>query len=150
MSLTLTSCGDDDDEPGNGKYSCSLTVNGSRFPAKTIAGERWNHNGFDAITVWVNNATDENYLIFETTNIEATNGTDVTDDCSLDASFGDLFTMGGEPESGSVTVTAIDRAARTITISFNNARFSSPMGDDCTVNGTLTAPLNGGENFVKL
>ena len=58
MSVALTSCGDDDDEPSaGGKYSCNLTVNGSKFPSKTIAGEIWNHNGFDAITVWVNDAT---------------------------------------------------------------------------------------------
>lgn len=152
MSVALTSCGDDDDEPSaGGKYSCNLTVNGSKFPSKTIAGEIWNHNGFDAITVWVNDATNENgYVIFEVTNVNATDGTNVSDDCSLDVDFGELFLMGGEVKSGSVTVSKIDREAKTMTITFNNATFSSPMGDDATVNGTLTTPLNGADNKVKL
>lgn len=152
MSVALTSCGDDDDEPSaGGKYSCNLTVNGSKFPSKTIAGEIWNHNGFDAITVWVNDATNENgYVIFEVTNINAADGTNVSDDCSLDVDFGELFLMGGEVKSGSVTVSKIDRDAKTMTITFNNATFSSPMGDDATVNGTLTTPLNGADNKVKL
>lgn len=152
MSVALTSCGDDDDEPSaGGKYYCNLTVNGSKFPSKTIAGEIWNHNGFDAITVWVNDATNENgYVIFEVTNVNATNGTNVSDDCSLDVDFGELFLMGGEVKSGSVTVSKIDREAKTMTITFNNATFSSPMGDDTTVNGTLTTPLNGADNKVKL
>ncbi len=152
MSVALTSCGDDDDEPSaGGKYSCNLTVNGSKFPSKTIAGEIWNHNGFDAITVWVNDATNENgYVIFEVTNVNATDGTNVSDDCSLDVDFGELFLMGGEVKSGSVTVSKIDRDAKTMTITFNNATFSSPMGDDATVNGTLTTPLNGADNKVKL
>lgn len=152
MSVALTSCGDDDDEPSaGGKYSCNLTVNGSKFPSKTIAGEIWNHNGFDAITVWVNDATNENgYVIFEVTNVNATDGTNVSDDCSLDVDFGELFLMGGEVKSGSVTVSKIDREAKTMTITFNNATFGSPMGDDATVNGTLTTPLNGADNKVKL
>lgn len=152
MSVALTSCGDDDDEPSaGGKYSCNLTVNGSKFPSKTIAGEIWNHNGFDAITVWVNDATNENgYVIFEVTNVNATDGIKVSDDCSLDVDFGELFLMGGEVKSGSVTVSKIDRDAKTMTITFNNATFSSPMGDDATVNGTLTTPLNGADNKVKL
>lgn len=152
MSVALTSCGDDDDEPSaGGKYSCNLTVNGSKFPSKTLAGEIWNHNGFDAITVWVNDATNENgYVIFEVTNVNATDGTNVSDDCSLDVDFGELFLMGGEVKSGSVTVSKIDREAKTMTITFNNATFSSPMGDDATVNGTLTTPLNGADNKVKL
>ncbi len=152
MSVALTSCGDDDDEPSaGGKYSCNLTVNGSKFPSKTIAGEIWNHNGFDAITVWVNDATNENgYVIFEVTNVNATDGTNVSDDCSLDVDFDELFLMGGEVKSGSVTVSKIDRDAKTMTITFNNVTFSSPMGDDATVNGTLTTPLNGADNKVKL
>lgn len=152
MSVALTSCGDDDDEPSaGGKYSCNLTVNGSKFPSKTIAGEIWSHNGFDAITVWVNDATNENgYVIFEVTNVNATDGTNVSDGCSLDVDFGELFLMGGEVKSGSVTVSKIDRDAKTMTITFNNATFSSPMGDDATVNGTLTTPLNGADNKVKL
>lgn len=152
MSVALTSCGDDDDEPSaGGKYSCNLTVNGSKFPSKTIAGEIWNHNGFDAITVWVNDATNENgYVIFEVTNANATDGTNVSDDCSLDVDFGELFLMGGEVKSGSVTVSKIDREAKTMTITFNNATFGSPMGDDATVNGSLTTPLNGADNKVKL
>lgn len=152
MSVALTSCGDDDDEPSaGGKYSCNLTVNGSKFPSKTIAGEIWNHNGFDAITVWVNDATNENgYVIFEVTNVNATDGTNVSEDCSLDVDFGELFLMGGEVKSGSVTVSKIDREAKTMTITFNNATFGSPMGDDATVNGTLTTPLNGADNKVKL
>lgn len=152
MSVALTSCGDDDDEPSaGGKYSCNLTVNGSKFPSKTIAGEVWNHNGFDAITVWVNDATNENgYVIFEVTNVNATDGTNVSDDCSLDVDFGELFLMGGEVKSGSVTVSKIDRDAKTMTITFNNATFGSPMGDDATVSGTLTTPLNGADNKVKL
>ena len=152
MSVALTSCGDDDDEPSaGGKYSCNLTVNGSKFPSKTIAGEIWNHNGFDAITVWVNDVTNENgYVIFEVTNVNATDGTNVSDDCSLDVDFGELFLMGGEVKSGSVMVSKIDRDAKTMTITFNNATFSSPMGDDATVNGTLTTPLNGADNKVKL
>lgn len=152
MSVALTSCGDDDDEPSaGGKYSCNLTVNGSKFPSKTIAGEIWNHNSFDAITVWVNDATNENgYVIFEVTNVNATDGTNVSDDCSLDVDFGELFLMGGEVKSGSVTVSKIDRDAKTMTITFSNATFSSPMGDDATVNGTLTTPLNGSDNKVKL
>lgn len=152
MSVALTSCGDDDDEPSaGGKYSCNLTVNGSKFPSKTIAGEIWNHNGFDAITVWVNDATNENgYVIFEVTNVNAKDGTNVSDDCSLDVDFGELFLMGGEVKSGSVTVSKIDRDAKTMTVTFNNATFSSPMGDDATVNGTLTTPLNGADNKVKL
>lgn len=152
MSVALTSCGDDDDEPSaGGKYSCNLTVNGSKFPSKTIAGEIWNHNGFDAITVWVNDATNENgYVIFEVTNVNAIDGINVSDDCSLDVDFGELFLMGGEVKSGSVTVSKIDRDAKTMTITFNNATFSSPMGDDATVNGTLTTPLNGADNKVKL
>ncbi len=152
MSVALTSCGDDDDEPSaGGKYSCNLTVNGSKFPSKTIAGEIWNHNGFDAITVWVNDATNENgYVIFEVTNVNVTDGTNVSDDCSLNVDFGELFLMGGEVKSGSVTVSKIDRDAKTMTITFNNATFSSPMGDDATVNGTLTTPLNGADNKVKL
>lgn len=152
MSVALTSCGDDDDEPSaGGKYSCNLTVNGSKFPSKTIAGEICNHNGFDAITVWVNDATNENgYVIFEVTNVNVTDGTNVSDDCSLNVDFGELFLMGGEVKSGSVTVSKIDRDAKTMTITFNNATFSSPMGDDATVNGTLTTPLNGADNKVKL
>lgn len=151
MSVALTSCGDDDEPSAGGKYSCNLTINGSKFPSKTIAGEIWNHNGFDAITVWVNDATNENgYVIFEVTNVNATNGTNVSDDCSLDVDFGELFLMGGEVKSGSVTVSKIDRDAKSMTITFNNATFSSPMGDDATVNGTLTTPLNGADNKVKL
>ena len=152
MSFALTSCGDDDDEPSaGGKYSCNLTINGSKFPSKTIAGEIWNHNGFDAITVWVNDATNKNgYVIFEVTNVNATDGTNVSDDCSLDVDFGELFLMGGEVKSGSVTVSKIDREAKTMTITFNNATFGSPMGDDATVNGTLTTPLNGADNKVRL
>lgn len=58
MSVALTSCGDDDNEPSaGGKYSCNLTVDGAKFPSKTISGEVWFHNGFDALTVWVNDAT---------------------------------------------------------------------------------------------
>lgn len=152
MSVALISCGDDDDEPSaGGKYSCNLTVNGSKFPSKTIAGEIWNHNGFDAITVWVNDATNENgYVIFEVTNVNATDGTNVSRNCSLDVDFGELFLMGGEVKSGSVTVSKIDRDAKTMTVTFSNAIFSSPMGDDATVNGTLTTPLNGADNKVKL
>lgn len=152
MSFALTSCGDDDDEPSaGGKFSCNLTVNSSKFSSKTIAGEIWNHNGFDAITVWVNDVTNENgYVIFEVTNVNATDGTNVSDDCSLDVDFGELFLMGGEVKSGSVAVSKIDRDAKTMTITFNNATFSSPMGDDATVNGTLTTPLNGADNKVKL
>lgn len=152
MSVSLTSCGDDDDEPSaGGKYSCDLTINGSKFPSKTIAGEIWNHNGFDAITVWVNDATNENgYVIFEVTNVNATNGTNVSDDCSLDVDFGELFLMGGAVKSGNVTVANIDRETKTITVQFSNATFSSPMGEDVTVNGSLTAPLNGADNKVRL
>ena len=153
MSFALTSCGDDDDEPeaGNGKYSCNLTINGSKFPSKVISGEIWEHNGFDAITVWVNDITNESgYIIFETTDIEAINGTNISDDCSMDVDFGDLFLMGGEVKSGSVTVTNIDHGTKTITVQFSNAKFGSPMGDDVTVNGTMTAPLNGADNKVRL
>lgn len=152
MSFALISCGDDDDEPSaGGKYSCSLTINGSKFPSKTIAGEIWNHNGFDAITLWVNDVTNANgYIIFETTNIAATNGTDISNDCSLDVDFGDLFLMGGEVKSGKVTVSNIDREAKTITVQFSNAKFSSPLGEDVTVNGSMSAPLNGADNKVKL
>lgn len=151
MSFALTSCSNDDEPSANGKFSCSLTLNGSKFPSKTIAGEIWHHNGFDAITVWVNDATNENgYVIFETTNLEATNGTNISDDCSLDVDFGELFLMGGEVKSGNVTVSNIDRDAKTITVQFSNAKFSSPLGDDVTLNGTMTAPLNGADNKVKL
>ena len=152
MSFALTSCGDDDDEPSaGGEYSCNLTINGSKFPSKKIAGEIWNHNGFDAITVWVNDVTNENgYVIFEVTNVNATNGTNVSDDCSLDVDFGELFLMGGEVKSGKVTVSNIDRETKTITVQFSNATFSSPMGEDVTVNGTMTAPLNGADNKAKL
>lgn len=151
MSVALTSCSDDDGPSEGGKYSCNITVNGSKFPSKTIAGEIWNHNGFDAITVWVNDITNEKgYLIFEVTNVNATDGTNVSNDSSLDVDFGELFLMGGEVKSGSVTVSKIDREAKTMTITFNNATFSSPMGDDAKVNGTLTTPLNGADNKEKL
>lgn len=153
MTFALPSCGDDDkDEPSaGGKYSCNLTINGSKFPSKTISGEIWNHNGFDAITVWVNDITNQNgYIIFEITDVNASNGTDVSDDCSIDLDFGDLFVMGCSVESGKVTVSNIDREAKFMTVQFSNAHFTNPMGHECTVNGTLTAPLNGADNKVKI
>lgn len=153
MSVALTSCGDDDDEPSaGGKYSCNLTVNGTKFPAKTIAGEVWNHNGFDALTVWVNDATNDNYLIFETTEIESlSNGVNITNDCSIDLSLSDdTFVMGAEVRSGNVTVTNVDLNEKTITVQFSNAKFNSPMGGDVTLNGTFTSPLNGSDNKTKL
>lgn len=153
MSFALTSCGDDDDEPSaRGKYSCNLTVNGTKFPAKTIAGEVWNHNGFDALTVWVNDATNEKYLIFETTEIDGlADGVNITDDCSIDLSLGDdVFVMGAEAKSGSVTVTNVDLNSKSITVQFSNAKFSSPMGGDITLNGSFTSPLKGSDNKTKL
>lgn len=152
FSFAFQSCGSDNDEPEvNNKYSCDLKINGSKFPAKTIAGEIWNHNGFDAITVWVNDITNEKgYIIFEVTDIEAKNGTNVSDDCSIDIDFGELFLMSGEVESGQVTLSAIDRTAKTMTVKFSNAKFSSPMGDDATINGTIVAPLNGADNKTNL
>lgn len=152
MSFALTSCGDDDDEPTVvGKYSCNLTVNGTKFPASTISGEIWNHNGFDAITVWVNDITNQNgYMIFETTEVNASNGTDITEDCSLDADFGELFLMGGEVKCGTVKVASIDRENKVVKIQFTNAKFASPLGDDALVNGTMTAPLKGSDNKAKL
>lgn len=153
MTFALTSCGDDDSEPsGNGgKYSCNLTINGAKFPSKTIAGEIWRHNGFDAITVWVNDATNEaGYVIFEITDLNATDGTNVSDDCSIDIDFGDLFLISGEVKSGSVIVSSIDKDAKTMTVQFNNAIFNSPIGGDATVNGTLTTPLNGADNKAKI
>ena len=40
-TMSFTSCNDDDEpsDPSNGKYSCSLTVNGKKFPAKKLGGE---------------------------------------------------------------------------------------------------------------
>lgn len=153
ISVALTSCGDDDNEPSaGGKYACNLTVNGIKLPSKTIAGEIWSHNGFSALTVWVNDATNENYLIFETTDIDGlTDGVNITDDCSIALSLGDdVFVMGAVAKSGSVTVSNVDLSAKTITVQFSNAKFSSPMGGDVTVNGTFTSPLNGADNNVKL
>lgn len=153
MSVALTSCGDDDDEPSaGGKYTCNLTVDGTKFPSKTIAGEVWNHNGFDALTVWVNDATQDDWLIFETTEIDGlTNGVNITNKCSIDLSLGDdVFVMGAEAKSGSITVSNIDLNAKTITVQFSNAKFSSPMGGDVTVNGRFTSPLNGADNKVRL
>lgn len=150
LSFPLTSCGDDDEPSAGG--ACNLTVDGTKFPSKTVAGEIWKHNGFDALTVWVNDATNENYLIFETTEIDGlTYGVNITDDCSLDLSMGDdIFVMSAEVKSGSVMVSKIDLAAKTITVQFSNAKFNSPMGGDVTVNGSFTSPLNGADNKVKI
>lgn len=153
MSFALISCGDDDDEPSaGGKYACNLTVGGTKFPSKTIAGEIWNHNGFDALTVWVNDATNEDWLIFETTEIDGlADGVNITTDCTIDLNIGDdIFVGGAEAKSGSVTVKKVDLNAKTISVQFSNVKFNSPMGGDVTVNGTFTSPLNGADNKVKL
>lgn len=153
MSVALTSCGDDDDEPSaGGMYSCNLTVDGTKFPSKTISGEVWTHNGFDALTVWVNDATQDNWIIFETTEIDSlANGVNITSDCTVDLSMGDdIYVLSAEVKSGSVTVTNVDLDAKTITVQFSNAKFSSLVGGEITLNGSFTSPLNGADNKAKL
>lgn len=161
MSVSLTACGDDDDEPDGGnsnrKYSCNLTIDGNKFKSKIIAGEIWKHNGYDALTIWVNDITyyNDGYIIFEITYPELIEeGADVSKNCSINIDDAHDIYMGyGEVKSGTVTVTKYDKANSIITVKFDNVTFkeANPFKDETVVvNGTMTSPLNGADNPAKL
>ena len=159
MSVSLTACGDDDDEPdggsSKGKYSCNLTIDGNKFKSKIIAGEIWKHNGLDALTIWVNDATyfNEGYIIFETDSENVSEGANISEKCTFSMDVNDVFIMAGVVKKGKVTVTKYDKANSIITVKFDNVTFeeANPFKDETVVvNGTMTSPLNGADKPAKL
>ena len=159
MSVSLTACGDDDDEPdggsSNGKYSCNLTIDGNKFKSKIIAGEIWEHNGLDALSIRVNDATYfiEGYIVFETDSENVSEDANISKNCRFSMDVNDIFMMYGEVKSGTVTFTKYDKAISIITVKFDNVIFkeANPFKDETVVvNGTMTSPLNGVDNLSKL
>ena len=137
LSLGLTSCGNDDDEPNDpttGKIE--LTIDGKNHVfTHTMA----NLNGDMYNCLVYNNDNQLNFSIYDWDNV--LKGSYLTDEnFTLTWSTDEVITA--MPTSNtSVKVNAKD--SKNITISFTNAKFEDMRGyESFTVNGTITLPIN--------
>lgn len=152
MSLTLTSCGADDDGLNNGgNATSSLTINGKKYGFNdffTQLQKRYDNRtmfwcqiddsegnnldvnlyNWDSVTAgYVYTSDDEDIAI----SWDADNG----------SSCGDLIYG---LTSGSVKVASIKQDANLVTLSFDNAKFVCDQDNSVTtLNGNLTMPIKG-------
>lgn len=141
-TMSFTSCNDDDEpsDPSNGKYSCSLTVNGKKFPAKKLGGEYYKEFGEEFYFVVVEDALGDEFFSFDITGSIA-EGDDVSDRCNVDLDFDGLYLRGNKVQSGSVRVIKFDKSSGILSVQFNNAICVTYEGDTVTLNGIITMSL---------
>ena len=136
VSLALSSCGDDNDEPSDpttGKME--LTIDGKKHVfINTMA----NVNGSTYNCLVYNNDTELNFSIYDWDN--TVKGSYLTDENFTLTWSTDEAIIGMPTSNTSVKVDAKD--SKNITISFTNAKFEDMRGyESFTVNGTITLPI---------
>lgn len=129
---------------------------------KNISGEIWKHNGVNYMTIWVNSIADDESFIFEVVDepsndyfIKLEQGANLIS--TAKSSYptatvyqGDNF-WNGDITSGSAILSEFSRENKKVTIELTNCKLKDYMsGDIHTIDGTLSAPLNGADNKVKL
>jgi len=136
MTFTLTSCGDDDDEPNDpttGKME--LTIDGKKH---VFTNTMPNVSGNEYSCLVYNNDNQLNFSIYGWNDVEK--GTALTDENFTLTWSTDNAIIGMPTSNTSVKVTAKD--SKNVTISFNNAKFEDMRGyESFTVDGTITLPL---------
>ncbi len=136
MSLTLTSCGDDDDEPNDpttGKME--LTIDGKKH---VFTNTMSNVSGNEYSCLVYNNDNQLNFSIYGWNDVEK--GTALTDENFTLTWSTDNAIIGMPTSNTAVKVTAKD--SKNVTISFNNAKFEDMRGyESFTVDGAITLPL---------
>ncbi len=152
MSLTLTSCGDDDEPNDSDSGLSTLTINGVKYEIDGFYSQLMKRYD-DRPMFWcqINNFTDAkmeinlyNWDSLSNGYVYSANDSDIAvsfDNRDADYPCGDLvygFT------SGSVKVVSINEGANLVTLSFNDAKFVCDQDNYATtINGTLTMPIKG-------
>lgn len=149
FSFTLTSCGDDDDEPDGGKGKATLTINGQNYKEHTTTGASSTITDYGTrlgikIDAELYPAKSDELDLFpmanislETESVTLTKGTTL----SINDGYVEMMTdvMEGEKydeiKSGKVTVS--DIAGSTVTLKFDNLKLANDDNKTVTINGTL-------------
>lgn len=136
MSFALTSCGDDDDEPNDpttGKME--LTIDGQKY---IFSHPMVNVNGDQYFCMVSNDDCELAFSIYGWD--EVSKGTALTDENFTLTWSTDEAIIGMPTSNSSVKVNSKD--SKSITISFNNAKFEDMRGyESFTVNGSITLPI---------
>lgn len=159
--LVLTSCSKDDDGI-NDAGTCTITIDDIPFNAKYISGEIWEHNGVNYMTIWINSIADDDSFIFEVVD-EPNNDYFVSLEkgANLISSAKDSYPTvtvyqgddywNGDIIAGSAILSEFSREDKKATIQLTNCRLKDyATGSVHIINGTLSAPLKGADNKVKL
>ncbi len=157
MSFSLTSCGDDDDEPndpnnGGSTTESALTINGVEYELDGFFSQLLkSYDGHTVFSCQINNLIDAKMDISLLNWDSLSNGYvySVNDD-DIAVSFDnreDNYPCGHLVygfTSGSVKVVSINQKANLVSLSFNNAKFVCDQDDFATtINGTITMPIKG-------
>ena len=160
MSFALTSCGDDDDDDdvsfGNAKGE--LTVDGTKYSFDIFIGDLHEGEGCYDYSCLLYSAKTDDYSLLITINDwdevyqglvwDRNNSSAFDSDCYLTVTWSTTSAkIGGGPVSGTAKVTELDKKAKKITLSFNNAAFEYYSGSyenfpTFTINGTITLPID--------
>ena len=137
MSFALTSCGDDDNEPNDpttGKME--LTIDGKKY---VFSHPMANVNGDQYFCMVSNDDCELAISIYGWD--EVSKGTALTDE-NFTLTWSTDEAIIGMPTSNS-TVKVNSKDSKSITISFNNAKFEDMRGyESFTVDGTITLPID--------
>lgn len=156
MSFTLTSCGDDD-EPYGSNAKGELSIDGTKYTFDIFMGDLDDDGCYDYSCLMYNTNTDAYSLMVAIDDWDEVHQGFVWDeksaafdsDCSITVTWFTTSAKIGGLVSGSVKVTALDKKADKITLSFNKAEFEYYDGGDYynlpsfIVDGTITMPING-------
>lgn len=149
MSFTLTSCGDDDDEPNGGNTTSALTINGKKYNFNDFFSQL--QKRYDNRTMlWCQIDDSEGNEL----DVNLYNWDSVTDgyvyssnDEDIAIAWDDNTSCGHEIygfTSGNVKVVSVKQDANLVTLSFNNAKFVCDQDNSTvTINGNLTMPIKG-------
>ena len=163
VSFALQSCSNDDERIENSEDAhCSIVVDGVSLKAKNIAGEIWEHNGVNYLTIWVNSIADDDSFIFEvvdepnnTSFVKLEQGVNLVSAAKSSyptvTIYQDDNFFDGDIITGNAILSEFSRENKKVTIELTNCKFRDYMsGDIHTISGLLSTSLKGADNKVKL
>ena len=154
--ISLTACGDDDDEPNGGGSNSKgvvgeLTVNGTKTYYYYIQGDNepdLHEYDYDAL-LWRKDGQTLSLQIYEDI-FKFSKGQDLSFSVTVVAPYpyANGFFGGNGVVSGSITLTDID--SKYITLTFNNTVVKNYTGSSTiTLDGTIKLPINGEMGSLK-
>ncbi len=151
MSFTLTSCGDDDDEPNNsGETASALTINGKKVAFDSYYSQlqkRYDNRTMFWCQIKGDGSLDVNLYNWESLTSGYTYSSNNEDIAIAYDTYESDYSCGHEIygfSSGSVKVVKVDEANNSVTLFFNKAIFNCDQDNTkITIDGTLVMPIDG-------